>query len=280
MSHPDVETFKTVSGDVAAGKITPEEGVERISALNFLAFDIDDIQHVQQAAWLPDDVSVNIMKKWMRQQNQVLLSLRAFLVMTPTISKEQLMDFTRAIKSPSNEPDLTVENIIYQIATAGGTRAPVNPVEQELITCQCKSEVPDHDIAKLFTYKKGDFYWSNSVQGEYIIVSLPPFLKAQVSSYVLGSPPRSEGKKAEGGIMSWQLQGSNDGKNFVSIDLVNNDKGLQTGGVEAKYEIADPAKAGYFSHFKLLNTGLNHQSNLSLYLSKFDISGKLLICKQ
>jgi hypothetical protein len=278
-----VELFAAICQEVTATGHTADgitdEITKRVKAINFDTFDIDDIKLVQDATWLPDDLAVDILKRWMRNQDQVLLKLRANLVVTPTIEKTTLLEFTRAIRKPSQEPSLIVEDVIQKLATAGGTREPVNPKEANLITATASSETPDHPLTHLFSVSVKEFFMSNSTQGQFIVVSLPPFLRLQLTSYRLGAPPKEENKKAVGGIGSWHLEGSNDVKNFQeSLDEQSENRDLMDPEAVHVFPIADSHKE-FYQHFKLTNDGQNHQNNLSILLSAFDLSGVLVICK-
>jgi hypothetical protein len=285
----EYERFLDISERVRDGSLSPEQGMEQIKnpEIDFLRFDIDQIKGVQDAEWLSDEVAVNIMKSWMRRQNEILLELRAHLVVTPTIPKERLLEFTRAVRNPSQEPDLVVEDIIYSLATAGGTREPVNPLTEGLISAAASSELQDqsHRLPELFNFKRAPgqpapYYMSNSTAGQWITISLPPFLKAQVVSYKLKAPPRVEGKKAQGGISSWNLQASDDLKNFqVTLDIQTENKDLQNVDAVAVFPVRSDQK-GFYRHFRLTNAGQNHQNNLSIFLAGFDITGKLIICRE
>lgn len=280
----DAQRFNQISQDVKDGKMTVEAAVSELGSINFLLFNIDEIAAVQEASWLPDEVAVDIMKKWMRQQDTLLLELRAHLVLTPELTKERLQEFTQAIACPSNEPNIVIKNVIYSLATAGGTRPPVNPLKCGLISCTWASEISEHKVEDIFSFdssSQGKYYMSNAAQGQFLTISLPPFLRLQLTEYTLGAPPKDPQKKAEGGINSWQLQGSNDLKNFqVTLDLQSENKDLKAPNSEHTFVIDEPEKKEFFRHFKLVQTGQNHQGNLSLYLSKFDLSGKLIIHKE
>ena len=279
-SCPDAQRFEELSQSVQNGSMKPEAALADVQKMNFLGFDIEDIELVQKADWLPDDVAVKIMKDWMHQQDEILLKLRAHLVLTPTISKDRLKEFTEAIRSPSKEPDLIIKDVIEKIATAGGTRDALNPLTNGLISCSSLSETNDHPIADLFSFEKGKYYMSHSVQGQFLAVSLPPFLQLQVTEYTLGAPPKKDNQRAEGGISSWQLQGSNDQKNWATIDLQSDNKDLARADSVKTFVVEEPEKKGFFTHFKLTHTGQNHQLNFSILLSKFDLSGKLIIHKE
>jgi hypothetical protein len=120
---------------------------------------------------------------------------------------------------------------------------------------------------------------SNAQHGQFIIFSLPSFLKLEVTGYTLGAPPKSENKKAQGGMSNWILEGSDDPKNFqVLLDAQNDNKDLQYADAVKTFPIV--AKTGFYQHFRLTQTGPNHQANLSIFLGRFDLSGKLIIYRK
>jgi len=276
------ELFLDICRRVESGELKADEGMSEIKdrKIQFLDFDIDQIQAVQNAAWLSDEVAVDIMKSWMRRQDEILLLLRAHLVVRPTISKDRLLEFTRAVRNPAQEPDLIVEDIIYQLATAGGTRDAVNPMEEGLITAVPSSELPDHRLCDMFSFQPGKYWLSQATQSQYVTITLPPFLKAHVVSYKLRGPPRAEGRKAQGGISSWTLYASNDEKNFqTTLDIRTENKDLLEADSVAVFPVTSE-QPGYYRCFRLVNTGVNHQNNLSIFLAGFDLTGKLIICRE
>lgn len=215
----------------------------------------------------------------MRRQDQVLLELRAYLVLTPEISKEQLLDFVKAIKCPSFNANVKIENIFYSIATAGGTRQFKNPIEFELITIETNPKIIDlKKLSTIYSPNKEEYLSTSPIANASIIFGLPPFLKVQVESYQIGSPKNNGPKK--GGIQSWLLQGLNDINTFSkTIDQVSNDKQLDDECKIVKYQASNP-NAGFFRYLRLQNTGVNHLGNQQLILRDFDISGKLIISKE
>lgn len=281
---PDYQTFKAVSEQVHNKQLTQEEGLAQVNDLKFNNFDIDEIKAVQEADWLPDDFAVSVMKGWMRQQDQLLLQLRANLVLTPEIPKERLVEFATAVRRPSTDINLQIENVIEKISTAGGTRKYMNPMTNGLISVESLSDSSKHENKLNMLFEEGieNYFVSASQQGQWIIIGLPPFLRLQVTSYTLGAPPEKAGIRAKGGLASWHLQGSNDKEQFsTTIDNINDNKDLAEGGAIHTFNV--PIKpnqpAEFFRYFKLTQTGTNHQLNGSIYLSKIDFSGNLIISR-
>lgn len=280
----DYETFKAVSEQVKRGSLEVNEGLEQVKELKYNDFDMDEIKAVQEATWLPDDFAVSIMKGWMRQQDQLLLQLRANLVLTPEISKQRLIEFATAVRRPSTSIDLRIENIIEKIATAGGTRKYINPMTNGLITVESLSDSSKQENKLTMLFEEGieNYFVSASQQGQWIIIGLPPFLRLQVTSYTLGAPPEKQNVRAQGGLASWHLQGSNDKEQYsTTIDNVNDNKDLAEGGAVHTFKV--PIKPNqpveFFRYFKLTQTSSNHQLNGSIYLSKIDFSGNLIISR-
>jgi hypothetical protein len=131
--------FDAICRSVEEDPTSVDNARAKIKDIDFLSFNIDEIQRVQDATWIRDEKAVDIMKCWMRRQDEILLKLRAYLVVTPTITKDQLLEFTQSVRNPSRQPDLIVTDIIRRLATAGGTRAAVNPYTEKLISAQVSS---------------------------------------------------------------------------------------------------------------------------------------------
>ena len=274
-----VDQFRDISNKVNSKELTVEAALEQIKNINFNLFSIDDIELVQKADWLPDQEAVNIMKGWMRLHDQVLLQLRAFLVVTPEITKDQLITFVKAVQIPSQVPSLTVENIIHKLATAGGAREFKNPVTAGLITIDNYPKDRTNTLYKIFEPNPEEYYLSSPQAQSSVTISLPPFLKVQIEKYQIGTPKVNQTKK--GGIQSWVLEVTDDPTASSwkkQIATVQNDQQLAKENVTVTYE-ADNKEAGFYRHIRLVSTSQSHIGNLSLVLRDFDITGKLIISK-
>lgn len=278
MDNHDVIVFEDISKKVKNGEMSPQAGEDACKSLNFLSFDIDQIQLVQDADWMSDEMAVTILKSWMRQQDNMLLELRSNLVLTPEITKQRLEEFLSAACNPSLHPDLCIKEIIHQLATAGGTRAYYNPVKFNLITFKLGTSTEGYQKAfqNLFEEKPIP-YISSSRLDEYFIITLPSFLKVELHSYILSAPEKLE-QKFQGGIRNWYIQGSNDELNWTTLDIQNENLDLNQPNSVKEFVIERPH--GFFRSFKLTNVRKNHQGNFSIILGKFDISGKLIISKE
>jgi len=274
-----VQLFRVVCEKISKGELSVEEALAEIKDIDFLQFSIDDIKLVQDAKWLPDKETVSILRSWMRHQDQVLLEMRAYLVLTPSIGKDRLIEFIESIKTPSLKTNMGIQNIFYTIATAGGTRSFINPAEYGLVTVDAIPKISDaKKLFSLFSQDPNDFLSTSPQQNTSFTVGLPPFLKVQVESYTLGTPAQPGNKK--GGLQGWLLQGSNDPNVFTkTIDQVNGDKQLEDEKKLATYSVSNP-NAGFFRYIRLTSTSQNHLGNLQIIARGFDVSGLLIIAKE
>ena len=275
-----VEQFRAISSKVQNKEIDVPTALQQIKDINFLLFSIDDMKAVQDAEWLPDQEAVNIMKSWMRLHDQVLLQLRAFLVVTPEITKDQLITFVKAVQIPSQVPSLTVENVIYKLATAGGAREFKNPITYGLITAETHPKDPNkaNELYKIYGPDPTDHYLSSPQQQSAVIISLPPFLKIQIEKYQIGTPKSQSTSGKKGGLQSWVLEVSDDMTNYKQIATVQNNTDLAQENITHTFD-ADDKTAGFYRHIRLMSTSQSHLGNLSLVLKNFDITGKLIIAK-
>lgn len=286
----DFETFITVVKEYnSKPDHTDEEfqaAFKKIHNLDYLSFDINQIKEIQNAKWIPNNFAVKIMKEWMHRQDQLLLQIRAYLLFHPELSPEMVAEIAKTIQNPSLTIDLTVENIIYNIATSGGSREFVNPYDQRLITVVQSSELGQkkYPVSNLFDNKADTFFLSPASNNFFIIISLPPFLKASITSYTMTAPPpRDNFQNSTGGPSNWVLQGlskPDDETSAFLIDQQINNQDLAKPSSKKTFDVQQSNPPRYFRHFKLMNTGNNHQSNLSLALSLFDITGLVIISNE
>ena len=285
MPSEGVELFREVHSEISQKENpTIEEisaAVSKLQSIDFLQFDIDEIKLIQQAKWLPSDFAVNVLKSWMHQQDQLIMEIRGYLVYHPNISKERLVEFSRAIQKPSVPIDLVTDNIIMRIATTGYSKEFVNPQKNRLIFAKQDPETTAkqsmHPIEHLFDNDNNTYFSSQPRNKVSIIISLPPFLKANLTAYTLRGPPEIKEQTSQGGPANWVLQGLNNIDDFsdaVLIDQQTENNDFSKPNAEKTFPVE---KKGYFRHFRLINTDRNHQGNYSIVLSKFDISGTLII---
>lgn len=279
MTESEYERFKTINDQILQKEITVEAAVEQCADIDFMSFDIDQMKLVQDADWLPDDLSVKIMKGWIRCQDELLLKLRANLVLNPKISKEQLHKYIRSIAAPSsqNEKELIVENVFEKIGSAGGTRAYLNPLQYNLVYAETSDKASKslHCLSMLFDMNEKTYFSSDPVKGASFTVVLPHFLKVKMSSYTLWSP--NTGKENSGGPSNWVIYGSDNPKDFRDIldsQCGNNDL------IASNANKTFPVNTEHFYRcFKFVLTGTNHLNNLTIHLQRFDLSGTLIINK-
>lgn len=286
MINTDFQTFAAVNEEINSNSNPSDEDIqtayEKVKNLNYLSFDINQIKLIQDSKWLPDSFAVKIMKEWMHYQDELLLQIRAYLLFHPELSPEMVVEIAKTIQNPSLTIDLTIENIIYSLATSGGSRKFVNPYDMNLITVYQSSKLmqSQYPVSNLFDNNESTFFLSPPSNNFYIIISLPPFLKASITSYTMMAPPPRGNSKVSQAPSSWILQGLKqlkDDVNPYTIDQQVNNQDLIIPSSKKTFFVNRSNKPQYFRHFKLKNDSYNHQSNLSLSLSLFDISGLLIV---
>jgi hypothetical protein len=111
----------------------------------------------------------------------------------------------------------------------------------------------------MYSSEVGAFNWIQIVLGGE--------LKAVVSQYALRRVP-------DGGVapVAWQLAGSDDGINWITIDRVNNDEKLVKTGAGV-WEVHGARKP--FARFRLLQTATSDPKNQRFMLSGIEIFGSV-----
>lgn len=294
---PHVQQFNDIYNaqeNREGGKLT-QQALNQLGAIDYSKFNINEIQVVQNAEDLPDDLAVNILKGWMRRQDDLLLNLRGNLIYSPKVSKERLEQFVAMMKCPTREckNDLVVENILFKIATGGGLRSesavPLidpNNFANGIIRFDQSSAGNDakSDVQSLLDFKKETYYHNKTNKDPYFIIGLPPFMKVRLTSYKLIAPPKLSDRTAQGGSKNWDFFGSNDWNeirtgNPTKIHSAVSDMKLHEASSEGIYNV-ELGDDQYFRYFKFASTGQNHQGSPEIFLSGFDISGNIIICRE
>jgi hypothetical protein len=198
------------------------------------------------------------------------------------VSKTAVEGVAAAIASPSSAGEaFIVHNIIERLATGGGTRAFLNPAQNGLITVEVENianePAPDADtgVYKAFDNNPNTSYRSAPGRDRWIKITLPPFIKVEVTSYTLSTKVPS--------LRSWVLRRSLDGKDsWEDLDSVSgsdvfSDADRQAVFAEPRVKTFPVNAKGYGRVFLLKQTDDNAQGNASIYLGSIDFSGRVLI---
>ena len=274
MSESGFQQFKTIDDDVKTKKITPQEGEEALKSIDFLTFSAQEMETFSGADWISDDVAVSIMKSWKDESDKTLLELRGNALLTSIFDVPKLNGFIEATLNPSKKPNLIIENILNNMATASGTRDFVNPLTGHLISCSNHDNVLKEETFYLFDGNTDTTFTAKPSKDEFLLIRFPPFLRVKLTAYTIGAP-----KKTAGGIKSWTIYGTNDEINYTPLHQVTDDKHLLAPkpGVVAvhKYVIPNPVDE-FFNAFKIV-TETNHTNNMSFIASTLDFDGIVTI---
>ena len=267
--------FEDLSNQVKNKSITCEEASNKLMEIDIGSLSYKEMQTIVDSDWISDEVAVSISKQWMEIYDYALDQIRAFLIFTPVVSSDQLQQFVLTTQNPSQKPELIVHNIIHKLATAGGTKPFQNPITSKMISAQIEPQ--DSRIStvyKIYDENKSSCFVSNPHPQNSLIISLPPFLKMQIKQYQIGTPVQTTSRK--GGLQSWVIEVSNDGKEWTQIAQVRDSPELASDNVIKQFDV-DQKNAGFFRHIKIMTTGINHIGNLSMILRDFDVSGELIM---
>lgn len=293
--NPDLVQFQKIyeaPESREGGKLT-QQALDEIAKINYSSFSMTDIQVVQNAADLPDELAVKILKGWMRRQDELLLNLRGDLIYEPQIPKKRLDEFINMMECPSDDcrNNLIVHNILHEIATGGGLRSETavplidpNHFDNGIIRFDQSKMGNDSrsGVEHLLDFNNETFYRNKTTQEAFFIIGLPPFMKVRLTKYLLRAPPKIPQYSLQGGPKSWDLFGSNDWNEIqngtpVKIHSANSDMNLRAAGAEYEYECNSDQ---YFRYFKFALTGSNHQNTNEIILSRFDITGNIITCRE
>jgi hypothetical protein len=255
---------------------------DAFNAIDFLSFSIKDIKEVEDAAWIPPEVKASKLRQWIRTQDAIISQIQGYLALRASVSKDEVKAVADAIGSPSTAgASFVVENIFEKLATGGGTRAFINPAEHGLITVEVdkmtNEPAPDADngVYKAFDGNAATWYRSAAARDRWIKITLPPFLKVELTSYTLASKVP--------GLVSWVLRRSLDGKDtWEDVDSVSgsdafHDADKQAVWPEPRKRAFPVAAKGYGRVFLLKQTDDSAQGNASIYLGSIEFAGRVLI---
>jgi hypothetical protein len=266
-----VTLFRNTCRDFQSKTISLEDAIQIISTIDFTLFSLEDMEDVENADWLPDDVHVNCLRSFLDAQDANLLKIRSYLAVTSTVSADLLNAFVDSIWAPHHCLELDIKNVIQLLATGGGSRAYENPVVLGLVTAETDSELSLKNcyLQDMFSGDPSKFFRSSPKQNPSFVVGLPPFLQISVTAYTLQAPPKKEGMK------SWTLQGSLDKENWIGLANVVDNMALGEPGAIAVFPL--PEKSQRFRWFKVTQKDVNHGKTLSIVLSMFDLSGEVTL---
>ena len=171
----------------------------------------------------------------------------------------------------------TDKDVLYHIATAGGTRAYSNPHDAGLVVASMSSLGGNgaHGSASRFVQGRqhdGDYNYTGNTPQSWMAVDLKRGLLP--THYCLRSDKHTVNHKPR----QWRLEGSNDSSKWTTLREHVNDASL--GGEAfsvASWPIEAEGKA--FRHFRILQTGPNSSNHNNLMCTGIELYGTLLAAK-
>jgi hypothetical protein len=264
--------FADTSRRFLSGEISPDEAIAILDSIDFTLFSFDEMVSVEDSDWIPDEAFVRIVRSWIAAQESNLSQIRSYLALTATVSRDLLLAFVDAIFEPRRSLSLAIDGVIYHLATGAGTREYTNPMELKLISASSDAEMPimPHDpfaIKNMFANDRNKFFQSQPKTNVQFIVGLPPFLQVAATAYTIRAPAKT------GSMRSWTLEGSVDRENWTDLDNVVDNNDLAAPGAERTFELA--RRGPFCRWFRVTQKNLNHEKNLTVRISNFDVNGEV-----
>ena len=271
MSDEVLREFNSISESVQNNELKIDEACEKLKKLDFNLLSLDEIEAFEDSEWIPDDLYVSILRGWMKNQDEKLNKIIAYLTTTKTIQYNQMITFIESVFRPSHSLAIYVKNIIKKLGIGGGTRNYQNPAELGIIKLSSNFEptIQKFKLINLLSGKKEDSFHSVPKSGANFKISFPGYLRISLHSYKICIPDDSFGLK------SWVLQGSNDGEHWEEIASEFENETLRAKGSKAIFKVETIPKP--FNSFQFINKDATWANNYSIIMSKFDLNGELYL---
>ncbi|KMS93883.1 hypothetical protein BVRB_026960, partial [Beta vulgaris subsp. vulgaris] len=166
------------------------------------------------------------------------------------------------------ESDFDTKGILYFFGTCGGTEAWRNPHDLGVVSVTSSSQQSDSNPISAVVGRTAVRCVSQPSPNQWFVID---FLEHSIipTHYTL----RHYSSWDTEALRFWNLEGSNDGHNWVTLRSHSNDRSLNTRGATHTWDIPNITES--YSHFRIYMTGLNSNEHWYLALSGFEIYGIL-----
>lgn len=270
-----------------SGELNDEKSFEGLKKIDFSllsSFEINKVSDSIDAPWIPRQFAANVLKNWMRKQDQVLDEIRSYLFFNPSVKNTDVKNYVSSIDNPSkcNPDNFIIENIIEKLGTAGGTRSikDNNPVKLGLIKVEATVNLsPSVRLENLFDLQEDTFLQTISAPDASIIIEFPSFMKVKLTGYTLWSIGKIKTKQESSAPKTWVINGSNDlNLPWTTIQRVTeqdeNVMLLKDFDQKATFNVPNNNEFFHYFQFKVIS---NHSANQCIQLKRFDMNGIVLI---
>lgn len=265
-----MELFVSTSQRVIKGEISPEDGLQLVSGIDYSAFSMDEMENVENADWLPEDFYCEVMRNWIDMQSDNLNQVASYLSLTPSIERDVMWHFIESFVKPNIQLNLPKENIINLMACGAGNCEYQNPMTTKLITAETDAELQyaAMKLENLFDADPKKSFQSQPKPNVTLIIGFPEFMRVCVDSYTIMAPAQpNKGPK------SWLIQGSNDKQVWTDLDVRRRTDELREASAIGKYVLDKRSEP--FRYFRITHLEASHAGNHSLTMSSFDLSGEI-----
>jgi len=237
---------------------------EELDKINFLTFNIEEIDQVSDCEWIPSKHKNSILQKWIQNQNLVINRGRSNLFFQNTLKPEEVYHLLDSCFCPSKFVPTITEKIFEQISTL----KPNQDLASYGFSFLSEVENPQHPPAHGFAYGKDVYFQSNPKVNTFAHISLPAFISINPTKYRIESNTKY-------GVKSWLVQGSVDGNVWIDIHSVNDNSALSETPSQAIFNVNRTDL--FFSHFRVIQKGPNHAGSSHLCFTGFDLYGSVLL---
>ena len=264
MNNSSVEKFLSIKDSISKKQISDDEIIILLKEINFYDFSLEDIQLVEDSDWIPIDFQVEILRNWINNQDNIIDSIKTYLFFKNTISNDLFKEFLDLCLNPNKNKRFEVKNILKSILTANETRPIVDITSLDLFNFKSEIHDQNHLPQHGFSQKNNEYFQSYPKNNSFLEIILPNFMTVSLTNYKFSNPTQY-------GLKSWIIQGSNDGINYIDIDVqINNSSLLLT---NSTINININENNNYYNRIKITQIDFNHSQTLYLVISQFDFSG-------
>lgn len=170
-----------------------------------------------------------------------------------------------ATKNLTFSADGDSNGVFYYIGTALGTTTWNNPAGSSVIITPSST---GYGNANSLTGRASSDFWTNNIAGSYIIFSLGSH-KLNLNHYTL----QTRGTNSDYYPQDWQINGSNDGTTWTTLDTRNGYTGFTSTAQWADFALTPSIP---YSYFQIIETGNDSSGSEYLCLGQVELYGEFI----
>ena len=162
--------------------------------------------------------------------------------------------------------------ILYHLGSSGSDSTWQNPHETKVVVCS-SSTIDGTSHVRSIISRFGTHFSTKSAQKSWVALEFAQHA-VQLSHYTLRNTDAPEAKNLA--LRWWKLEGSKDGKQWVTLDDRSHDSSLANKSQPATFTVpASSTASQYYPFFRLTQTGANAGGGHALSLGGMELYGRL-----